>query len=1100
MRRFFSSSKHLVQCLLHMLHYSPSLFIGTLMAALTLFSSTSWAADVFDNSTGISFTPPPGDSSITFLSNIFGTVDGVLVGTGSQILGQMFAVFNAAVISLGGIVIMYTLIVSTMNTAQEGQFLGQKWSSIWVPIRSVTGIGLLMPKASGYSMIQVFVMWVCVQGVGAADKIWSTALSYLNEGGVIVQAKVDLNLATPGTSGGTYAALFGAGTILEGQVCMLTLETALNALRDAALKQKDNQQGICYQPSSNITKYLCDNPFDFMSSVSISQFATSSVSKSTSHTLPMPNFSASLPSTYCDEPNKDTCPNPLSQVFNGTCGTLAWVDVPAISSPTNANQNDTSLSQARTLAIQQMYDTLLPSAILIASNLKFTLVPCTSSSPSPCYPTISITPQGQFGQINNQSMDATTGTGHYQWGSASNNTLPVIFAGNELANALQAYTNIMLPVLRLQAQSSSNATVYGEKKFAGQFLKEAEQDGWVMAGSYYMRLVLLSDVQASTGNSADLLAGDTSGMDSSIPFDQGPNNAQTNLLNMLKQSTSALPLPPSNYYLAQFACALDPKSCNQSLEPMANNIGVNPFNSQDSVTPPTLKDVLQAPLTALCQYSSETGEFGCPSGTTSYSNKVSFFDYSVLAWMANQQLMFQSTEPGTAMKKFQNLMNFPLNLQKGTFSNFGNPGCGSSSFFVGCIVSAFITVVMDFILDVIVPYIYQIIEQLVQQIISVVLDIPIKLVTNIFIAAVTAIQNSSTNPIVALANMGVLYINSVVQLWIYVMLINIISAVDPLTFPVLMTINLFLGPLLFTWFGIMVSIGFITAYYAPFLPFMIFIFGVLGWLMAVIEAMVAAPIVALGISSPEGDQALGKAEHAIMILTNVFLRPSMMIIGYIAAIILSYVGVWAMNAGFSNAEQFLLGNPQYELKKSCKEKTDAYAQLSQRQKIDQYVSNPPTTQAYYQNCIQHPDISVGTAQASGYDTGNRNTVGMVTLSMMMTGFTPENPSVYQNLISGYVGYAGLFGTLFCVIVYTWIYWTIVQESFNLISTLPDKVLRWVGGQQEAYGQEAARWTQQTQGEVKESGKAITSGMTNMAEGMGKYAQEKKKGSAEGKMS
>ena len=159
----------------------------------------------------LSFAPPPSDVSVIFLGNIFGIVDGILHGTGSQIMGTMFGVFNSAVLALGGIVIMYTLIVSTMNTAQEGQMLGQKWSSIWIPLRSTLGLALLIPKASGYCLMQIFVMWVVVQGVGAADKVWSAALGYLNTGGVLVQAQ--MNPLTSLRSGNSSVAS-GARTVI----------------------------------------------------------------------------------------------------------------------------------------------------------------------------------------------------------------------------------------------------------------------------------------------------------------------------------------------------------------------------------------------------------------------------------------------------------------------------------------------------------------------------------------------------------------------------------------------------------------------------------------------------------------------------------------------------------------------------------------------------------------------------------------------------------------------------------------------------------------------------------------------------------------------
>jgi len=99
---------------------------------LSLFYPAILFAQDSSGGGSLSFAPPPGDLSVVFLGNIFGIVDGVLHGSGSQIMGTMFGVFNAAVLALGGIVIMYTLTVSTMNTAQEGQLLGQRWSSIWV--------------------------------------------------------------------------------------------------------------------------------------------------------------------------------------------------------------------------------------------------------------------------------------------------------------------------------------------------------------------------------------------------------------------------------------------------------------------------------------------------------------------------------------------------------------------------------------------------------------------------------------------------------------------------------------------------------------------------------------------------------------------------------------------------------------------------------------------------------------------------------------------------------------------------------------------------------------------------------------------------------
>ena len=84
-------------------------------------------------------------------------------------------------------------------------------------------------------------------------------------------------------------------------------------------------------------------------------------------------------------------------------------------------------------------------------------------------------------------------------------------------------------------------------------------------------------------------------------------------------------------------------------------------------------------------------------------------------------------------------------------------------------------------------------------------------------------------------------------------------------------------------------------------PYIVFTFAGLGWFIGVIEAMVAAPIVAIGVLHPDGQHEIwGKADTGVMLLLNVFLRPGMMVIGFIAGISLSYVGVWVLNEGFSS--------------------------------------------------------------------------------------------------------------------------------------------------------------------------------------------------------
>lgn len=96
---------------------------------------------------------------------------------------------------------------------------------------------------------------------------------------------------------------------------------------------------------------------------------------------------------------------------------------------------------------------------------------------------------------------------------------------------------------------------------------------------------------------------------------------------------------------------------------------------------------------------------------------------------------------------------------------------------------------------------------------------------------------------------------------------------------------------LFALAAAMFAVGVILGFYLPLYPYIIFTFGVIGWMVAVIEAMVAAPLVCLGLTHPENHDFLGSAAQSLMLFLGVFLRPTLILIGLIAGMILSYVSL-----------------------------------------------------------------------------------------------------------------------------------------------------------------------------------------------------------------
>lgn len=122
------------------------------------------------------FDVAPGDKSVEILGMIFGTVPHTPIVGENPLFGQMVEIFNQGVFGLGVIVVSYTAAMGAINTAHEGQFLGKSWHPILVPLRAGFGILLIVPQVGGFNYIQIIVMWFIVQGIGAANGMWSKVL------------------------------------------------------------------------------------------------------------------------------------------------------------------------------------------------------------------------------------------------------------------------------------------------------------------------------------------------------------------------------------------------------------------------------------------------------------------------------------------------------------------------------------------------------------------------------------------------------------------------------------------------------------------------------------------------------------------------------------------------------------------------------------------------------------------------------------------------------------------------------------------------------------------------------------------------------------
>ncbi len=95
------------------------------------------------------------------------------------------------------------------------------------------------------------------------------------------------------------------------------------------------------------------------------------------------------------------------------------------------------------------------------------------------------------------------------------------------------------------------------------------------------------------------------------------------------------------------------------------------------------------------------------------------------------------------------------------------------------------------------------------------------------------------------------------------------------------------------------SIGFITFYILPFLPFIYFFFAVGGWVKGIFEAMVGTPLWALAHLRIDGDGIPGKmAMNGYFLIFEIFIRPILTVFGLIGGMAIFSIMATILNEVF----------------------------------------------------------------------------------------------------------------------------------------------------------------------------------------------------------
>jgi len=220
------------------------------------------------------FSVAPTDRSQIYLGMVFGGNVGSiqLSGDANTTLALMFARFNYIILTVGVLVISYIGVSSTINTAREGEAMGKKMSA-WVPMRAFLGTLLMVPgPTSGYSVVQMTVVWIVLNGIGAANSVWNVILNQMSRN-ISVVAHTSATLASSASAANaTMDQELGilVHNVMMASTCMHSINnmTELSAI-PGNMQQYGPVRVFVTPGTSTITKDTSDNPTQLTLSATI---------------------------------------------------------------------------------------------------------------------------------------------------------------------------------------------------------------------------------------------------------------------------------------------------------------------------------------------------------------------------------------------------------------------------------------------------------------------------------------------------------------------------------------------------------------------------------------------------------------------------------------------------------------------------------------------------------------------------------------------------------------------------------------------------------------------------------------------------------------
>lgn len=165
------------------------------------------------------FEPVDGSKAMVLLSSLFGGLEVFGAGAGDPFESIIY-VFNGAVLIIAGLMVSHSILLSIIGTAHDGEMLGKKLNSAWVPIRLALGTSLALPVFGGYCTMQKIVAILIVNSIGLADQAWVNYVSKDN-----LKSNISIGLIRVDTKDLGY-------NILKSSVCLAALNKVVSENAD----------------------------------------------------------------------------------------------------------------------------------------------------------------------------------------------------------------------------------------------------------------------------------------------------------------------------------------------------------------------------------------------------------------------------------------------------------------------------------------------------------------------------------------------------------------------------------------------------------------------------------------------------------------------------------------------------------------------------------------------------------------------------------------------------------------------------------------------------------------------------------------------------